>query len=216
MTDVVEITFTGTGTGRRRPRRSYRTTRERAAAAPGALPAAGWYVDPKDALQRRWWNGVEWTEHTRPVAAVPVRFATAPGEGVRDTRSSIQDLVSALATSSSAPAPPSGIVPGPRRGDAGRPAVSWVDLPERNPAATSALVVALVSVVLNPALVLSVVALIVGGVGLARSARSYLGAGRRCAIVAMVVAGASAILWSAMTVWLLLDPQLLAAVGIRL
>lgn len=26
------------------------------------LPAAGWYPDPDNAHQTRWWNGVEWTE----------------------------------------------------------------------------------------------------------------------------------------------------------
>lgn len=32
--------------------------------APGA-PAAGWYDDPSDAGQLRWWSGSGWTEHVR-------------------------------------------------------------------------------------------------------------------------------------------------------
>jgi uncharacterized RDD family membrane protein YckC len=32
-------------------------------------PAAGWYADPKDPGQRRYWDGSKWTEHTQPQAA---------------------------------------------------------------------------------------------------------------------------------------------------
>ncbi|AMB59900.1 DUF2510 domain-containing protein [Microterricola viridarii] len=33
----------------------------------GTLPAAGWYADPQDAAQLRWWDGSQWTTHTSPV-----------------------------------------------------------------------------------------------------------------------------------------------------
>jgi hypothetical protein len=30
-----------------------------------ANPAAGWYPDPRDGSQRRYWDGEKWTEHTQ-------------------------------------------------------------------------------------------------------------------------------------------------------
>ena len=37
--------------------------------------AAGWYTDPAQADQLRWWDGQAWTEHTRAVAPTPVQPA---------------------------------------------------------------------------------------------------------------------------------------------
>ena len=31
-------------------------------------PTAGWYDDPDDASIRRWWDGRDWTDQTRPRA----------------------------------------------------------------------------------------------------------------------------------------------------
>lgn len=31
------------------------------------LPSAGWYADPQDAAQLRWWDGARWSDHTAPV-----------------------------------------------------------------------------------------------------------------------------------------------------
>ena len=36
---------------------------------PTNVPAAGWYPDPSDPRQERWWGGVEWTHDVRPLAA---------------------------------------------------------------------------------------------------------------------------------------------------
>ena len=33
------------------------------------LPPAGWYADPDDASQQRYWDGNAWTEHVAPGAA---------------------------------------------------------------------------------------------------------------------------------------------------
>lgn len=34
--------------------------------AGATLPGAGWYTDPQDAAQERWWDGTQWAEHRRP------------------------------------------------------------------------------------------------------------------------------------------------------
>ncbi len=39
------------------------------------LPSAGWYADPQDAAQLRWWDGAQWSDHTAPV---PQPAAVAP------------------------------------------------------------------------------------------------------------------------------------------
>lgn len=51
---------------------------------PTSGPTAGWYTDPANPGQERWWGGVEWTHDTRPlqpVVAAPV-LANVPGGGV--------------------------------------------------------------------------------------------------------------------------------------
>src|SRR5487761_2140295 len=32
------------------------------------IPAGGWYADPMDAAQLRWWDGVNWTRQTTPAS----------------------------------------------------------------------------------------------------------------------------------------------------
>ena len=55
---------------------------------PTGVPAAGWYTDPADPRQERWWGGVEWTHDVRPltaVAAMPApqpALANVPGGGI--------------------------------------------------------------------------------------------------------------------------------------
>ena len=43
-----------------------------------AQPAAGWYTDPADSANERWWGGLDWTDHVRPLAAAPSYEPTAP------------------------------------------------------------------------------------------------------------------------------------------
>jgi len=35
----------------------------------GSSPRAGWYADPESAVGERWWNGSQWTSHTRAAGA---------------------------------------------------------------------------------------------------------------------------------------------------
>ncbi len=48
----------------------------------GTQPAAGWYADPQDAAQLRWWDGTQWSAHTapvpQPVAPAPASAAEPP------------------------------------------------------------------------------------------------------------------------------------------
>jgi hypothetical protein len=41
-------------------------------------PSAGWYADPADAAGQRWWDGVAWTAHVRPVVEAAVIQAPVP------------------------------------------------------------------------------------------------------------------------------------------
>lgn len=51
--------------------------------APGAAVApAGWYPNPDDASQLRWWTGVEWTTSTRPRQEVPPAPASYRPTGI--------------------------------------------------------------------------------------------------------------------------------------
>jgi hypothetical protein len=44
------------------------------------VPAAGWFADPTDGAQLRWWTGAEWSEHVsaRPSAMAKVISTSAP------------------------------------------------------------------------------------------------------------------------------------------
>lgn len=190
---------------------------------PTPLPAAGWYVDPFDELQRRWWNGSEWTDSVRPVVTEQIRFSTAPGAVVQtDTRSSIRDLAADLAQGSAVKnrgrTVASAVAPGIRRGVtiAAAPAVPWFELPEKNPTATAGLVLGALSVLANPAGVVSIFALVLSGLGLARSGRTYLSAGRRRAVWGIALGLAGGLLWGCVTLWVLQHPEVLAFVGIQM
>jgi hypothetical protein len=46
-------------------------------------PPAGWYADPSDASQLRWWDGAQWTEHLTPVQqAAPAAAVAAEQQAV--------------------------------------------------------------------------------------------------------------------------------------
>jgi hypothetical protein len=43
-----------------------------------ALPPPGWYADPMDAAQERWWSGEGWSEHERALPTTVVMDAEVP------------------------------------------------------------------------------------------------------------------------------------------
>lgn len=43
-----------------------------------AQPAPGWFPDPFDPAQLRWWDGQQWTTHLHPAERGPARAASAP------------------------------------------------------------------------------------------------------------------------------------------
>jgi Protein of unknown function (DUF2510) len=47
------------------------------------LPAAGWFADPAGSAGTRWWDGAQWTDHTRPLVTAPVVAASAVVEAAK-------------------------------------------------------------------------------------------------------------------------------------
>lgn len=46
-------------------------------------PAAGWYSDPSEPSQQRWWDGQAWTSHVVHRSTTPVAFDPYPSRGQR-------------------------------------------------------------------------------------------------------------------------------------
>src|SRR5262245_10003853 len=44
------------------------------------MTAAGWYPDPSNATQLRWWDGVAWTAHVAPATPPAATFGGTPIE----------------------------------------------------------------------------------------------------------------------------------------
>ncbi|GAB3400672.1 hypothetical protein GCM10027515_08790 [Schumannella luteola] len=70
-------------------------------------PAPGWYADPKNATQARWWNGAGWSETTRPLpGAVPASATTpAPAMAATAVSATAASVAPAVPAASSAYAP---------------------------------------------------------------------------------------------------------------
>ncbi|WP_165808100.1 G5 domain-containing protein [Microbacterium sp. TPD7012] len=45
----------------------------------------GWYADPNQSAQQRWWDGTQWTEHTAPLGQAPVVAADPPAKSSKRT-----------------------------------------------------------------------------------------------------------------------------------
>src|SRR5690349_20944788 len=68
-------------------------------------PARGWYPDPKNQAELRWWDGSRWTGHRTAVAAVvPEPEADYPRQGTNEAfRAALEAARAARAGLGSAP-----------------------------------------------------------------------------------------------------------------
>jgi hypothetical protein len=123
-----------------------------------APPAAGWYPDPRRAAAARFWDGSAWTEHTK---GRPARFAPPAVGGA---------------------APPPASPPG-----SWSPAALPRLAPRSNGMATAGLTFGIVSLLANLLLVPTLLGIVFGAIGVARSSRRG-GVGRARGIVGMVLA----------------------------
>ena len=130
--------------------------------------ASGWYPDPADAQRVRWWDGSRWTEHTQPIESAPTP-PYVPFAGVEHSRNRDPQ---ATATG--------------RKGRVERDR----EIRRNNGFAYTGLVLALVSLIVNPFAVLSVLAIIFSSIGIARAGalegRSAV-TGRGTAIAGLVI-----------------------------
>lgn len=65
--------------------------------------AAGWYEDPSNADQVRWWNGIAWTDHTQPKPTASDGAAITPASDARrsDARRAGTRVIRAASTAES-------------------------------------------------------------------------------------------------------------------
>ena len=132
--------------------------------------ASGWYPDPADAQRVRWWDGSRWTDHTQPVASPPPPTTPYVPFGGVDAAAKRDPQISATG----------------RKGRVERDR----EVRRNNGFAYTGLVLALVSLIVNPFAVLSVLAIIFSSIGIARAGalegRSAV-TGRGTAIAGLVV-----------------------------
>ncbi|MDQ1575803.1 MAG: hypothetical protein QOH55_953 [Microbacteriaceae bacterium] len=76
---------------------------ETTAVPPAAAPTAGWYPDPQNSAQQRWWTGQGWSEHVQTPAPVTPPHSGTPPAGY----SSPAFMTSAAAPTYEPPADPS-------------------------------------------------------------------------------------------------------------
>lgn len=54
-------------------------------------PPAGWYPDPEQPGQQRYWDGQQWTEHRAPLAPQPAAQWSTPGQSPAYTAAGQQE-----------------------------------------------------------------------------------------------------------------------------
>lgn len=136
------------------------------------LPEAGWYTDPHDVQQNRWWTGVGWSEHqqTRAQQAAPV-FVPAPPEAIDE-----YVPMARRAPAQSTPLPLT-------RTEKDR------QVRKHNSMAYTGLVLSILSLLVNPFAILSILGIVFSSIGLAKSHELEGGSvtGRGTAIGGLVV-----------------------------
>ncbi|CAH0255342.1 hypothetical protein SRABI76_03349 [Microbacterium oxydans] len=58
----------------------------------------GWYTDPSQPTQQRWWDGMQWTQHTAPLGQVPVAATTgaAPAQAAKSSKLTVTLIVAGV------------------------------------------------------------------------------------------------------------------------
>lgn len=156
-------------------------------------PTAGWYPDPADATGLRWWDGLGWTEYAKPGApaapaipvpplvpeypSTPASSAIAPNYAATPSHAAAPNYP---ATTPNYAAMPSYGSPHAAAGPPAKLSRAEADRAVRrnNGFGYAGLVLALIGMIFNPLAVPSILAIIFGGMGLAR-ARSLEGQGTR-------------------------------------
>ena len=147
-------------------------------------PLSGWYPDPEGRPELRWWDGAAWTSQFQE--APSGQFLAPPVFGP-PTIAPPPNVFGYPALEAVPQAPPTGwYAADPYRldhGDADRQV-------EKNTPATLSLIFGIISVVLNPLLLMGIAALILGIVGIRRSGRSpFVGKGKAIAGLILSVPG---------------------------
>ena len=138
-----------------------------------ASPPAGWYADPEDPSQQRYWDGSAWTDHR-----VPGRPATDPAYGTPPTSQWQSGTQQPWSAGGQQPWPghdqpqswqgaPQGAWQGAPQGAPqgswqGAPQGSWQQGPQTSGAAIAALVLGLLSIVACLGPITGIAAMIVG------------------------------------------------------
>lgn len=150
-------------------------------------PVAGWYADPAGSDLLRYWDGTTWTAHTAPKPS-PVPAAPAPSTPPQPqygeyARTPAWPAATALA------APPQYVIA----------------VPEKNGLATRALVWAIISLVINPIALPSIMGIVFGaqalGVASQMERAGLPNAGRGRAVAAIVVGSVGALLFVILAVY---------------
>ena len=185
---------------------------------PTNLPPAGWYTDPANADQQRWWGGVSWTDHVQEIPFVPEPVVLSRPAMLEDPA---EDNAVESATQVAVQAPvepgrsPAQATDEPSVQVAGQPGVTQATALAREPAparssvrridahrivytpdegpakantpALVSLVLGIVSILVNPLLLVGIAALILGIIGLRRASRSFPPVGRQRALAGIIL-----------------------------
>ncbi|TFC01714.1 DUF2510 domain-containing protein [Cryobacterium adonitolivorans] len=157
---------------------------------PLTLPAAGWYQDPEDSALLRWWTGTDWSAQRR--FAEPVPPPPAYGYGPAAGSTSARPAYVPMAGHGS----PTMYATPPTRREKDR------EIRRNNSMAYTGLVLALVSCLLNPLAIPSILGIVFSAIGIAKSAelegagRQLTGRGTAIAGLVVGIASTAYFLWS--------------------
>ena len=148
------------------------------------LPEAGWYRDPDDGALLRWWTGAEWSAQRRSAQTLPVP-PLAYAFGNTGGPAAAKQAYVPMANHYSAPLSAAK----PTRKEKDR------EIRRNNSMAYTGLVLALISCLINPVAIPSVLGIIFSAIGLAKSGElegaGLQRTGRGTAIAGLVVSIAS-------------------------